>query len=224
MFLLLLYLTPTPSPTEEALDGVVKQADQVLQSFKDLGLFMGILLIVALAFAAVLIVFWGSRNSVSSVLSILTQNNTSKDKEITDLKAQRDQEHQQHMELMEAVKAQFARGNDIQAKQNELLIAINNRGQERDETQAQMAENIQTMVNLGSRPVQDILAHVQRIADIVGRVDVRTADWDTVVKVITPLLTELASLRVEAKKKSTQPIPVIDPLPNPAPTPTDNPS
>jgi DNA anti-recombination protein RmuC len=200
--------TATPSPSE-----IVKQIEQVTQVidvFKSLGPVMGLLFIVGLVLFAMLIVMWFSRNNLNTVTNILANNNAQKDKEINDLKAQREQAQKQHVESLSAIHKQMQRGNDLSENSNRILEAVNTRGGQRDLDQQKMAADLHEMVSSGSKPVQEILQRVREIAEGINRLDMRTADWPETVKAVTSLMQELGGLRAEAKKHSTQPIPVID--------------
>jgi len=199
--------TPTPVPSAE----LVRQATQLIDVWHNLGPLMALLGVVVLALIIVLLNTRDNNKGNATVLSVLADNNIQKDKDIVDLKAQRDQENKQHLERMDALRAQAERANDLAAQGNAILIAINDRGLERDAVQKQMAEDMHTIVNAGSVPVQEILQRVRTFTDVLTRIDTRTADWSAVVTVIQPLMLELGALRAEAKKHSTQPIPAIQP-------------
>lgn len=210
--------TPTPSPAE-----VVEKATQVIDAFQNLGPLMAVLGVAALALAFALLIAWINRSGTAAVVNVLASASTQKDKDIADLKAQRAQEHKEHLESISALHNQAVRTND-------LFEAMNNRGLERDkqqqllvETQGQIVTELEKMTSVGSVPVQEIRTHVREIKSIVDGIDVRTADWNGILAVITPLLVELGALRAEAKKHSTQPIPKID-MPAETPTPEANPS
>lgn len=201
--------TPTPSPAE-----LVRDATQIINVWNSLGPIMAVLGVCAIALIIVLLVTRDNTKGSATVLSVLANNNAQKDKDILDLKSQREQEHKQHIESMTMLAEQGRRAND-------LFEAMNNRGSERDkqqqrmvESQAQIAGDLKTMVTLGSAPVQEIRSKVNEIVGIVSTIDGRTADWNSILSVITPLLVELGALRQEAKKHSTQPIPAIDPPTN----------
>lgn len=206
--------TSTPSPAE-----LVRDATQIVNTWNSLGPVMALLAVVALAIGAILLVLWSSRNSNSAAITVLAQSNSDKEKELSDLKAQRAQENAQHQEIMLAVKEQMKRSNDIGQTANETLITVNNRGLDRDTVQKQLAEDVHTIVSAGSLPVQEILNRVRSMAEVISKIDARTADWSTVALAVTPLMIELGALRTEAKKHSTQPIPAIDPPANGTETP-----
>lgn len=214
-------ITPTPVPPAELLD----RAEQVIDTWNTLGPIMGLLFVVGLAFFAILFVVWNNRNSTSTVVSVLSNANAQKDREIAELKAQRAVEHQMHIESLGAIHANGQRSNDlldastqIQRQQTDLLVAINKRGQERDNREDMMAADLNRLVTEGSIPLQKGLATVQEIALKVTNIDSRTADWTTILESITPLLAELNTLRLEAKKHKTGPIPQVE-----VPTMPDNP-
>lgn len=198
--------TTTPVPSAE----LVHQFSEVVSIWNTLLPIMAVLLVVLVALGIVGLMIWIGRNNSSTAISVLSQANTSKDKEVADLKAQREQEHSQHIEAMDKLDSQFQRTNDLSAETNKILIAVNDRGLERDTVQKQLAEDVHLIVNGGSKPVQEILSRVQTIAEDVARIDSRTADWPALLDILTPLLIELGALRVEAKKHSTQPIAVIN--------------
>lgn len=201
--------TSTPSPAE-----IVEQATRVLDTWDNLGPLMAVLGVAALALAFALFLAWSNRNSNSSVITTLVNTALQKDKDIADLKEQRKQEHDQHIESMKVLAEQSTRTND-------LFDAMNNRGTERDkqqqrlvETQDKIATRFESLLTEGSKPVQEIQAKVTEILILANKIDGRTADWNSILNVITPLLVELGALRQEAKKHSTQPIPAIaDPAP-----------
>lgn len=200
-----LVITETPIPPAE----VVEQATKVIDAFNSLGFGLAALFVIFIALAILALVIWSGRNSSSTAISVLANSSLQKDKDIADLKAQREQEHKQHIDAMAKLEIQGTRANDLSAEANKILIAVNDRGKERDEAQSKLANDIHEMVNAGSKPVQEILSRVQIIAEGVARIDTRTADWSALLDVLTPLLVELGALRMEAKKHSTQPLPAI---------------
>lgn len=202
--------TATPSPAE-----VVKQATEIINTWNDLTPLMAVLGVAALALVIVLLISWSNRSNNTAAITVLANANAQAQKDLADLKEQRRQEHEQHIESLSAIAAQGNRTNDIAEQGNKILQAQMDRGLERDATQKQLADDFHALLNTGSKPVQEILARVQTIAEGVKMLDARTADWPDVLKVVTPLLIELGALKQEAKKHSTQPIPVIDvPLEN----------
>lgn len=203
-----LSITPTETPIPPA--EVVEQATKVIDAFNSLGFGLAALFVISIALALIGLVIWSGRNSNSTALSVLISSNAQKDKDLVDLKAQRDQENKQHLERMDALNLQLQRTNDLNAQSNDILIAVNTRGLERDVIQKQLSEDIHAIVTTGSLPVQEILSRVRDMADMLTRVDTRTADWNAIALTITPLMIELGTLKAEAKKHSTQPIPAIE--------------
>lgn len=200
--------TPTPSPAE-----LTKQVGELVSIWNTLTPIMAVLFVVLVALGIVGLFLWINRNNSSTAINVIANSNAQKDKEIIELRAQREQDRKQNTENMTLLSQQFTRSND-------LFEAMNNRGGERDkqqqrmvESQAQIASDLKVMVTSGSAPVQEIRTRVNEIVGIVSTIDGRTADWNGILSIITPLLIELGALRTEAKKHSTQPIPVIDPVP-----------
>lgn len=212
---------PTPSPTPSPAE-VVRQATEIINTWNDLTPLMAVLGVAALALAVVMIISWNNRNSSAAAIEVLAKANAQKEQELADLKEQRRQEHEQHIESLAAIADQNNRANDLSQQANTLIEQSNSilkaqmdRGLERDATQKQLADDFHALMNTGSKPVQEILSRVHTIAKGVEMLDTRTADWPDVLKVITPLLIELGALKQEAKKHSTQPIPAVNPAPQP---------
>lgn len=201
-------VTPTPSPAE-----LVRDATQIIGIWNSLGPLMAVLGIVALAFAAILLIQWSNRNSSSTAIQVLAAANTQKEKELAKAEEQRDQDRKQYVESLTVLSEQSTRANDIGADTNKILRAMNEGGLERAMMQKQLSDDFHTLISTGSAPVQEIRNKVNEIVTIVGTIDSRTADWNAILNLITPLLIELGALRAEAKKHSTQPIPIIDPVP-----------
>lgn len=200
--------TPEPSPAE-----VVQQAERIIDIWNSLGPIMAILFVAALALVVVFVIVWSSRNNSNTLLNLLASNNAQKDREIQELREQRRVDQQQHIESLSAIHEQNMRANDLSATSIAILNIMNNQNNERYDGQKIMASQIEALATQGSAPVQEIKAKVVEILGIAGRLDNRTADWNGILTVITPLLVELGALRIEAKKHSTQPIPKIDPPP-----------
>ena len=206
----------TPSPTQPPAE-VIEQAIRVISVFDSLGPLMALLLVVALALVVIVIIVFSNRNASANAITVLANTTAQKDKELAELKEQRRQEHEQFIESLGAIADQGNRANDLSEKANEILRAQMDRGLERDANQKKFAEDFHILLNTGSKPVREILERIQVIAEQVKNLDARTADWPDVLKTITPLLIELGALRQEAKKHSTQPIPVVDAPANGAP-------
>ncbi len=206
-----LLLTQVPSPTPEPPPAeLIEQATRVIDIWNSLGPIMAVLAVAALALVVVIIISLSNRSSNATAISVLATTTQQKDREIEEQKRQREQDRHQHMESLSAIQAQAQRAND-------LFEAMNNRGMARDaqqqrmvEMQAQIVNDLKVIATTGSLPVQEIKAKVLEIVGIVTRIDTRTADWNAILETITPLLVELGTLRTEAKKHKTQPIPVID--------------
>lgn len=202
--------TPTAPPAE-----LIEQAVRVIDIWQTLGPLMAVLLVAAMAIAVVFANNWINRNSSSSAINVLSHSNTQKEKELEESKTQREQDRQQHVESIRILSEQSTRAND-------LWEAMNNRSGERDKQQQRMVEaqekiasDLGVIINDGSTPVREIKTKVGEIVNIVTAIDSRTADWDGILQVITPLLIELGALRTEAKKHRTQPIaPITMPIEN----------
>ena len=197
--------TSTPSPAE-----VVKQATQIINTWNDLGPLMAVLLVAALALLIVLLISWGTRNTNATVITVLANLNTQKDKDIADLKAQREAEHEQFIASLGELHEQAIRQNDIQTKQAEILKTQTERDTARDLKTDQLAADVKQWAERGGQHAQEILASAQRNAETLQRIDTRTTNWDTVVQIITPILQELQAVLLEAKKHSTKPIPAVE--------------
>lgn len=204
------YPSATPSPAE-----LVRDASQIITIWNQLGPLMAVLGLAALALIVVLLVTRNGVTSNSAAINLLVKANAQKDQELTDAREQRKQEHEQHIESLGTIAAQTNRSNDLIEQGNTIMKAINDRGQERDATQKQLAEDFHALLTTGSAPVQEILSRVRTMTELLARIDLRTANWDVIAIAITPLITELSALRQEVKKHSTQPIPIITDPPAP---------
>lgn len=211
-----LSITPTPDPSTAEL---ARDATQIINTWNNLGPFMAVLGIVALALIIMLLSQRSNSNSQDKTMSVLTTTLAHRDAEIVELKTDAKNFQKLHIDSLTAIAEQGNRSNDISAEANRILQAQLERGNERDISQKQLADDFHVMLTSGSIPVQEILARVRTMADMLTRIDTRTADWNTVMQVIQPLMVELGALRVEAKKHSTQPIPAIDPPNNEEATP-----
>lgn len=207
MMLVALTSTPTPSPQVGEL---VQQTEKVLDAFNSLGFGMAALFVMTLLSLVVLAIVWSNRNNSALVISTLAAVNTQKEKDIADLKAQRAIDHEQHIESLGALHDQALRQNDIQAEQAKILKTQTERDVARDLKTDQIAQDLKALSERGGQHAQEILSSAQRNAETLQRIDLRTASWDTIVQVVTPLLQELQALRVEAKRHSTKPIPVVE--------------
>lgn len=200
--------TSTPSPAEVA--EVIDKAEQVITIWNSMGPLMAVLLFGTLAMIVVLIVVYFNRGSSSTAITVLARHSDRQDKDIEDLKERNRVEHEQNNESLRIIGAQMERTND-------LWEANNNQGGQRVlqqqrmlENQTQIAADLKTIATTGSPSVQHIKTKVDEVLEIATRLDDRTAPWDEIVKVLTPLLIELGVLRQKAKEHSTQPIPAVD--------------
>lgn len=205
--MLIFTLTPTPPPE---VGEVVRQTEKVLNAFDNLGFGMAALFVITILSFVVLAIIWSNRNNNTVVISTLAAVNTQKDKDIADLKAQRAAEHQQHIESMTALHEQAIRQNDIQDKQAKILQTQTERDTARDQKTDQIAADLKSLSERGGQHAQEILASAQRNAETLQRIDMRTASWDTIIQIVTPLLQELNALKFEANKHSTKPIPAVE--------------
>lgn len=211
-----LSITPTPDPSTAEL---ARDATQIINTWNNLGPFMAVLGIVALALIIMLLSQRSNSNSQDKTMSVLTTTLAHRDAEIIELKNDAKAFQKLHIESLEAIAEQGNRSNDISAEANKILKAQLERGNERDASQKQLADDFHVMLTTGSIPVQEILTRVRSMMEVLTRIDTRTADWNAIVQTVTPLMIELGALRTEAKKHSTQPIPAIDPPNNGEATP-----
>lgn len=217
-FLLLAMQVDPPTATEVATDELLDKAERLIGIWDSLGPVMGIMAVVVVALVVVGIISYNSRNSSSTAIKVLEKVSDRldkeierQDKEIVLLQQQGSEDRGKYIESIAVVAAQSTRAND-------LFEAMNNRSGQRDsqqqrlvESQSQIANDLKAMATSGSPPVQEIKVKVGEIFGIVTSIDKRTADWNGILETITPLLAELGILRAEAKQRSTQPIPKVDP-------------
>lgn len=201
--------TVTPSPAE-----IVRDATQIINTWNNLTPFMAVLGLVALALIVMLLSQRSNSNANDKTMGVLTSTLAHRDQEITELKNDAKKFQKMHIDSLTAIAEQGNRSNDISAETNKILQAQLLRGNERDGIQKQLAADVHQMVSAGSIPVQEILSRVRAMTDVIAHIDTRTIGWDAIAIAITPLMIELGALRQEAKKHSTQPIPVIDPPDN----------
>lgn len=218
--LFIMQVTP-PTATEVATDELLDKAERIIGLWDSLGPVMGIMAVVIVALVVVGGVSYFNRNSSSTAIKVLEKANDRldksierQDKEIIALQEQSSADREKYVQSIGIVAEQSQRAND-------LFEAMNNRGGQRDlqqqrlvESQERIADDLKSIATSGSPPVQEIKTKVVQIFDIVTHIDKRTADWNGILETITPLLAELNTLRVEAKQRSTQPIPKVDPSPD----------
>lgn len=202
--------TPTTPPAE-----IIRDAVRVLDTFDNLGPLMALLFIVALALIVVVIVQFSTRNSTSSAINVLAQANADKSKEIVDLRAQLVEYQRLHVEGLSVIGTQASRTND-------LFDAMNNRSANRDlqqqemvATQGRIAASFDKLLNEGSAPLQQVARDVAKLLELVNSVDNRTNNWQKVIDGIPQIKQDISKrldeLMGELQKRSTKPIPIVDP-------------
>lgn len=202
--------TPTPPPAE-----VVEQAVRVIDTWNQLGPIMGLLFVISLAFIAVILVLFSSRNSNNA--AITTQANTiaAKDREINEMAAQREQDRKANAENARLLAEQFARSNDLWEVSNKQSENRNLQQQNLVNTQANIARAFDKLLSEGSQPLQKVAADVAQLLLLGGKIDTQTADLPQLLAAIPQLKADinerLDTMMRELEKRSTKPLPAVLP-------------
>jgi len=195
--------TATPSPAEVARD-----VTQIMNVFNSLGPVMVIL--GALIIALVILLYNACNIAVSTnaTVTVLTGTIARQDAEIVDLKIDAKEFRKLHIDSLTAISDQATRSNDV-------LDAWNKRGSERDADQKLMAAALNTLVQDGSVPLRKLMADVAGVASVINQLDMRTAHLPELALSIPALRAELNTkldlVMLEVTKRSTKPIPLVDP-------------
>jgi hypothetical protein len=201
--------TPTPTPDE-----LIDKTARLLSIWDNLGPLMAILALMALAFLVIGIIAYFNRNNSSVAIEAQNKLIDRQEKDISELKQEIRQERKQNIETFKVISDQLTRGNDLWEASNTQAGQRVSQQQRIVDVTAQVASDLKMIATVGSVPVQEIKVKVNEIVGIVTHIDTRTADWNAILETVTPLLVELGTLRTEAKKHKTQPIPVINPQPD----------
>jgi len=197
------YPTATPSPAEVARD-----VTQIMTVFNSLG---PVMVILGALIIALVILLYNARNiavSTSATVTVLTGTIARQDAEIIDLKSDAKEFRKLHIDSLTAISDQATRSNDV-------LDAWNKRGSERDADQKMMASALNTLVQDGSIPLRKLMADVAKVMSDINTLDTRTLNLPELALSIPAMRIELNAkldaVMTEVVKRSTKPIPTIDP-------------
>jgi hypothetical protein len=215
--------TTTATPTAVPPAELIEQATRVIDIWNSLGPLMAILFVLALAMGVVLLVTFANRNSSATAITVLAQANAQKDKDLLEAKEQRNQERVEFIKGLTVIADQSTRAND-------LFEAMNSQGGERVKQQQRMVETqdkisvaFETLLREGSTPLQKVASDVAVIMNVIGGLNTRTENWQTVMDSIPQIRADfnerLDSLFKELAKRSTKPIPIVPPEAQPEASP-----
>lgn len=207
-------LTPTPPPGDIAQ--AVEQVTRLTDVFSNMTFGMAALLVMFMLSLIVLAIVLANRKTVPVVIDTLAKSNADKSETIESLMGERKEE----LKTISNATREMATNT---ANQTALLTAINERGAIRDEAQAQ-ADSVQrelvgavnSLVNEGSMPLRKLISDVASVTAKIDGLDSKATGIPGVIAQDIKTLRDemnakLDALTVELQRRSTKPIPQLNP-------------
>lgn len=189
---------------------------ELLSSWQSLTFGMALLFVILFALLLGILAVWfifrprtqNSFNANETMRQQLLSQIADERKEKDDLARKADEREEKNTENWTSFADASNRIADQMKRTNDLIEANNKRGQERDETQKQLATAVTTMVNEGSKPLQEVAKEVSRILEIITSVDGHMATLDEINESLPKLQSGMSNLigllQSEAERRSTQ--------------------
>lgn len=193
--------TPLPAPAPAP---AVDQYTTIIQAWQGLGLGMAVMFVLGLLILlGIGIVFYIFRPRSQSQFNATETMRQELVRALADERKEKEAVEQEKRRL----EGLFAEGLSALSDANNRIAdngkQANELMKQRDDEQAKLANAINTIVNEGSKPLQEM-------AKTVTEMSARITRWDQIIPALPTLEAEIKHLRDEAEKRSTKPIPIVE--------------